>query len=313
MEKYRPLFIGGKWVEAGSGKKGQVINPANGEVVAEYAVADEKDVDLAVQAAKEAYKEWSNTTPAVRANMLLKLADMLEANAEEFARLESIDVGKPIDHALGEIEAHADSLRFYAGAARCLEGKAALEYTENMTSILRREPVGVCAGICPWNYPLQNVCWKAGAAMAAGNTIVLKPSSDTPLTTLYFAELAADIIPAGVLNVVTGSGSVIGNALCTHPDVKLVSLTGSAGTGKKIAALCAATLKRPLLELGGKAPAVVFEDADLDSLVEGLRGGSFYNCGQDCGQACRILVSDKIYDDVVSRLVARCHTNSFGP
>jgi 1-pyrroline dehydrogenase len=304
LEKYRPLFIGGEWVEAADGASDEDINPATGEVIAKIAVAGKQDVDRAVAAAQKAYDEvWFDTPPKERAAMLLKLADAVDANGAELARLESIDVGKPISLSLGDIPFISDNLRFFAGAARCQEGKSTGEYERGFTSMIRREPLGVTVGICPWNYPLMMAAWKIGPALAAGNTSIIKPAQITPLTTLYLAELAAEIFPPGVFNVVTGRGAVIGDALTRHPAVRLVSVTGDTATGKLIAAACAETVKRAHLELGGKAPVVVFDDADVEALVETLKFASFANTGQDCTASCRVVAGPKIYDDVVSALV----------
>ena len=304
LEQYRPLFIGGQWVEPAQGETQDDIDPATGEVIAKVAVAEKEDIDRAVSAAQKAFDEvWFDTPPKERAAMLLKLADAVDANGDELARLESIDVGKPITLSLGDIPFVSDNLRFFAGAARCQEGKSTGEYERGFTSMIRREPLGVTAGICPWNYPLMMAVWKIGPALAAGNTSIIKPAQITPLTTLYLAELAAEILPPGVFNVVTGRGAVIGEAITRHPDVRLVSVTGDTETGKIIAAACAETVKRAHLELGGKAPVVVFDDADVEALVETLKFAGFANTGQDCTASCRVVAGSKIYDDVLSHLV----------
>ncbi len=281
------------------------IDPATGRVIARIAVADKNDIDRAVAAAQKAYDEvWFDTPPKERSAMLLKLADAIDANADEFARLESIDVGQA-DHARpkADIPFISDNLRFFAGAARCQEGKATGEYERGFTSMIRREPLGVTAGICPWNYPLMMAVWKIGPALAAGNTSIIKPAQITPLTTLYLAELAAEILPPGVFNVVTGRGAVIGDAITRHPAVRLVSVTGDTATGKLIAAACAETVKRAHLELGGKAPVVVFDDADVEALVETLKFAGYANTGQDCTASCRVVAGPKIYDELLSALV----------
>ncbi|MBQ6663358.1 MAG: aldehyde dehydrogenase family protein [Firmicutes bacterium] len=303
MEKYRGLFINGQWKDASDGKKGKVINPATEEVIAEYAIATEEDVDLAVQAAQKAYDEvWSDTTPGERAAMLYKMANLIEENIDEFTRLEALNCGKPLSRAKGEHQYSIDCIRYYAGICRNPEGKSTQEYMRGITTSIRREPLGVTAGLCPWNYPLMMFVWKAFVSLAAGNTVVIKPASITPLTALYLAELAADVFPPGVLNVVTGSGSVVGEGLCKHPLVKMVSMTGSSETGRRIAELCSGTLKHAHLELGGKAPNVVFNDAIVDELVATMREHSFKNCGQDCGQACRFIVQSGVYDEVVQKM-----------
>ncbi len=233
LEKYRPLFIGGEWVDPAQGETQDDIDPATGNVIAKIAVADKQDIDRAVAAAQKAFDDvWFDTPPKERAGMLLKLADAIDANGDELARLESIDVGKPITLSKGDIPFISDNLRFFAGAARCQEGKASGEYERGFTSMIRREPLGVVAGICPWNYPLMMAVWKIGPAFAAGNTSIIKPAQITPLTTLYLAELAADIFPPGVFNVVTGRGAVIGDAITRHPAVRLVSVTGDTATGQ---------------------------------------------------------------------------------
>ncbi|MGO9584110.1 MAG: gamma-aminobutyraldehyde dehydrogenase [Acidimicrobiales bacterium] len=304
LEKYRPLFIGGEWVAPVQGGTDEDINPATGETIAKVAVASKEDVDRAVSAAQKAYDEvWFDTPPKERAGMLLRLADAIDAHAEELARLESIDVGKPISVAQGDMPFISDNLRFFAGAARCQEGKSTGEYEKGFTSMIRREPLGVTVGICPWNYPLMMAVWKIGPALAAGNTSIIKPAQITPLTTLYLAELAAEILPPGVFNVVTGRGAVIGDALTRHPAVRLVSVTGDTATGKLIAAACAETVKRAHLELGGKAPVVVFDDADLEALVETLKFAGYSNAGQDCTASCRVVAGPRIYDDLLSKLV----------
>jgi aminobutyraldehyde dehydrogenase len=304
MEKYRPLFIGGEWVEPASGEKHDDVNPATDEKIAEIATGGREDVDRAVKAAEKAYDEvWFDTPPRERSAMLFKLADAIDADAAELARLESIDAGKPISAAEGEIPFGNECLRFFASAGRVLEGMSSTEFDKGFTSIIRREPLGVTTGICPWNYPLLMTLWKLGPALIAGNTSIIKPASDTPLTTLRLAELAADIFPPGVLNVVTGPGSVVGDALARHPKIRLLSVTGDTSTGKKISAAAADTVKRLHLELGGKAPALVFDDADVEAVVTGVRAAGFDNSGQDCAAACRVIAGPKIYDDLLSALV----------
>ncbi len=298
------LFIGGEWVESADGQTEHDIDPATGEPVAEVAIGTEADIDRAVKAAKKAYEDvWSDTPPKERSAMMLKLADAMEADADNLARLESEDVGKPISVASGDLPFIVDNLRYFAGAARNMEGRNTDEYERGFTSWIRREPLGVTAGICPWNYPLMMVIWKVAPAVAAGNVSILKPAELTPQTTLRLAELSADIFPPGVINVVTGRGSVIGAALCRHPDVSLVSITGDTATGKLVAKQAADTVKRVHLELGGKAPVVVFDDADVGKLVEMLKFAGYTNTGQDCTAATRVVAGPKIYDDVLSELV----------
>jgi betaine-aldehyde dehydrogenase len=296
-------FIDGEWMDAIEGANEEVLNPATAEVIAEAPLSGAEDVDRAVTAARRAFDGWAATTPGERALALLKLADAIEGSAEEIADLEAANAGKPRHSFLeDEIPFMVDNLRFFAGAARCLEGRASGEYSEGYTSIIRREPVGVVGQIAPWNYPLMMAIWKIGPALAAGNTVVLKPAETTPLTTVKLAELSADLFPNGVLNVITGHGDTAGAALVTHPDVDMVSLTGSPETGKWIAKAAADTLKRVHLELGGKAPVVVFDDVSLDTALETIAGTGYYNAGQDCTAATRVLAGDGVYDDFVSGL-----------
>ncbi len=298
-------FIGGEWVAAASGATDAVLDPATGRSLAEVASSDKADVDAAVSAAAAAFAgEWGQTTPGDRSNALWKLAEVLEEHADELGTLESQNVGKPINTMADEMGQMVDHLRFFAGAARTLEGRAAGEYMAGYTSMLRRDPLGVVGSITPWNYPLMMAIWKIGPALATGNTVVLKPSELTPLTTLRMAELIAehDILPAGTLNVVTGQGETAGASLVTHPEVRLISLTGSVGTGKAIAKAASDSLARVHLELGGKAPVLVFDDADLETVVEAIKIGGYYNAGQDCTAACRVVAAPGIYDDLVAGL-----------
>jgi len=302
MATTRENFVGGKWVPARSGKTDRVVEPATGDVIADVPSSDAADVDAAVTAAAEAFAEFSQTTPQDRSLMLLKLADTLEANAEEIGAIESQNVGKPISTMADEMALTVDNFRFFAGGARLLEGRAAGEYMAGYTSMLRRDPLGVVASIAPWNYPLMMAAWKIGPAIAAGNTVVLKPSELTPLTALRMAELAADIFPPGVLNVVCGQGEDAGAPLVQHPKVAMVSLTGDVATGKAIARAAADSLKRVHLELGGKAPVVVFDDADLEEAVTAVKVAGYFNAGQDCTAATRILAGPGIHDELVSGL-----------
>jgi 1-pyrroline dehydrogenase len=292
-------FIGGEWVGSDGGTM-EVLNPATGEVIAEVQRSTEADIDRAVEAAKRALPEWLEKTPKDRMELLLKLADLIDEHAEELGKLESLNVGKPMSIAVDEMPFSADNLRFFAGAARTLEGKSAGEYVEGYTSIIRREPLGIVAGITPWNYPLMMVVWKLGPALAAGNVQIIKPAEQTPLTTLRFAELAQEFLPPGVLQVVTGDGVPVGDRLVRHPDIRLVSLTGDVATGKIIAANAASTLKRVHLELGGKAPMVVLDDADPEQVAQAIKIGGYWNSGQDCTASSRILVNERIYDDVLT-------------
>ncbi|HEY1687955.1 MAG TPA: gamma-aminobutyraldehyde dehydrogenase [Solirubrobacteraceae bacterium] len=291
---------------ASGGELEPIFNPATGEQIAQAPKSTPEDVDRAVQAARRAFAGWSRTTPAQRAEALLKLAEIVEEHGEEIAQLEAADAGKPIAAVRAdEVPAMADNLRFFAGAARCLEGRAAGEYMQGYTSFTRREAVGVIGQITPWNYPLMMGIWKIAPALAAGNTVVLKPAETTPMATVRFVEWAAEALPAGVLNVITGHGEPTGQALVEHPEVDMVSLTGSVPTGKRIAASASQTLKRVHLELGGKAPVIVFDDVEMQSALETIAGTGYYNAGQDCTAATRVLASDAVYDDVVSGLAER--------
>jgi betaine-aldehyde dehydrogenase len=296
-------FIDGEPV-ASSGETEPVLNPATGEEIARAPISSAEEVDRAVRAARRAFEGWSTTTPAQRAQALLAIADLVEEHGEELARLEALNAGKPIENVKSdEIPVMADNLRFFAGAARCLEGRAAGEYMEGYTSFTRREAIGVIGQVTPWNYPLMMAIWKFGPALAAGNTVVLKPAETTPMTTIRLAELAAEILPKGVLNVITGPGRPTGEALINHPEVDMLALTGSVDTGKHFARTAAETLKRVHLELGGKAPVVVFDDVSLEAAMETIAGTGYYNAGQDCTAATRVLAAGKVYDDVVSGLV----------
>jgi 1-pyrroline dehydrogenase len=299
------MYIGGEWVESGRGEDEPSIDPSTGEAVATVQVGTREDADRAVAAAKKAYDEvWFDTPAKERSAMMLALADAMDKDADTLAKLESEDVGKPISVSAADIPFITDNLRFFAGAARLPEGKSSAEYEKGFTSIIRREPLGVTAGICPWNYPLMMAIWKLGPALAAGNTSIIKPAEITPRTALRLAELASDILPAGVFSVVTGHGSEIGDQLVKHPDVRLVSVTGDTSTGKVIAANAAASnVKRVHLELGGKAPVVVFDDADVAKLVETLRFAGYTNTGQDCTASCRVVAGSSIFDELVSELV----------
>jgi 1-pyrroline dehydrogenase len=298
------MFIGGDWADSSRGETEPDINPATGESVATIQVGTREDADRAVAAAQKAYEDvWFDTPPKERAAMMLKLADALDADVDNLALLEAEDVGKPISVSTADIPFITDNIRFFAGAARVQEGKSAGEYEKGFTSMIRREPLGVTAGICPWNYPLMMVAWKIGPALAAGNTSVIKPAELTPRTALRLAELAADIFPPGVINVVTGHGSEVGDQLVRNPDVRLVSVTGDTSTGKLIQATAAETVKRVHLELGGKAPVVVFDDADVEKLVETLKFAGYTNTGQDCTASCRVIAGPRIFDDLVTELV----------
>jgi betaine-aldehyde dehydrogenase len=291
----------------------EVLNPATAETMAEVPESTVEDVDAAVARARRALPAWAATPPGERAAALLKLADLIEENADELADIEARNAGKPRQAFLDdEIPFMADNLRFFAGAGRVMEGRAAGEYMADHTSVIRREPVGVVGQITPWNYPLMMAIWKIGPALATGNTIVLKPAETTPLSTLKLAELTADLLPEGVFNVVTGYGEPVGKAIVEHPDVDMVSLTGSPDTGKWIASAASQTLKRVHLELGGKAPVIVFDDVDMETALETIAGTGFYNAGQDCTAATRVLASKGVYDDVVSGLVEQAQAQVVG-
>jgi betaine-aldehyde dehydrogenase len=296
-------FIDGAFVDPVEGQTEPVLDPSTGEAIAEAPLSTGEDVNRAVQAARAAFDGWATTTPGERARALLGLADKLEEQGDELAELESANAGKPIAaFREDEMPFLVDNLRFFAGAARCLEGRAAGEYMSGYTSIIRREPIGVVGQIAPWNYPLMMAIWKIGPALAAGNTIVLKPAETTPITTLKLAEYAAEFLPKGVLNVITGHGDPAGQSLVTHPEVDMVSLTGSVDTGKWIARNAADTLKRVHLELGGKAPVVVFDDVDMSTALETIAGTGYYNAGQDCTAATRVLAAAGVHDEVVAGL-----------
>jgi aminobutyraldehyde dehydrogenase len=296
------MLIGSKF-EAGSEKPETIVNPKTEETIVSLPDASPAQVNAAVEAATVAFKTWSRTTPGERSGLLLKLADAIEKDAEAFATLEALNCGKPRIRVLqDEMPGVVDCFRFFAGAARNMHGVVAGEYMAGFTSMIRRDPIGVVGSIAPWNYPLMMAAWKLAPALAGGNTIVLKPSEQTPLTTLKLAKKISEIFPEGVVNIVTGRGGTTGNALITHPKVAMVSLTGSIGTGQKVLEAAASTIKRTHLELGGKAPVIVFDDANLESVVSGVKAFGYYNAGQDCTAACRIYAGKKIYDNLVADL-----------
>lgn len=296
-------YIGGQWSDPVDRARVPITDPANGRTIADAADSTGVDVENAVTAAKAAAQSWRHTTPRQRSEALLGLADAMSEHREFLAQLESANVGKPILLARAEIDDAVDGLRFFAGAVRAGEGLATNDYRFGTTSLVRREPVGIVGLITAWNFPLMSAIWKAGAALAAGNVCILKPAEQTPLTTLALAELSRSILPAGVLNVVTGRGNPVGAAIVDHPDIRMVSLTGAVSTGKAIAAAAARTLKRVHLELGGNCPAIVFADADLDSAVAGIRRAATVNSGQVCLAAARVLVDRSRYDELVDKLV----------
>jgi aminobutyraldehyde dehydrogenase len=296
------LLVNGKLVK-GKGEEQGVLDPATGKVIAQVAEASEEQISAAVKAAAKAFPGWGGTVPKDRGALLMKLADRIEAEAMDFAKLESANCGKPLNAALNdEIPAVADVFRFFAGACRVLTGSIAGEYLPGFTSMIRRDPIGVVASIAPWNYPLMMAAWKLGPALAAGNTVVLKPSEQTPLTALKLATICAELFPPGVVNIVCGRGNTVGAPLVAQPEVAMISLTGSIASGEKVLTAAVNGTKRTHLELGGKAPVIVFDDADLESVISGVRTFGFYNAGQDCTAACRIYAGPKIYDKLVADL-----------
>jgi 1-pyrroline dehydrogenase len=305
-------YIAGTWVPAADGATDAVIDPATGERIAEVASSGTREVDAAVAAASAAFDEWAALTPADRSRALLRIADRLEDHTDELAAMESRNVGKPIAAAVDELPLLVDNLRFFAAGARALDGRATGEYMQGYTSMLRRDPLGVVASIAPWNYPLMMAIWKIGPALAAGNTVVLKPSELTPLTAIRMAELIEDLLPAGVFNVVTGQGETAGAALVSDPRVAIVSLTGEVTTGKAVMRAAADSLKRVHLELGGKAPVIVFDDADIEAVVEGVKIGGYFNAGQDCTAACRVMAGERIYDELVAGIAGAAGALSMG-
>lgn len=306
------LLIGSGF-ETGAEVAETILNPRNGEPILDVPEASTAQVDRAVAAARAAFDGWSRTTPAERAAALLRIADRVESEATGFAALEALNCGKPINAALNdEIPAIVDCYRFFAGAVRTQHGALAGEYLAGHTSMIRRDAVGVVASIAPWNYPLMMMAWKLAPAIGAGNTVVFKPSEQTPLTALKMARILAEELPEGVVNVITGRGQTVGNYLINHPGVDMISLTGDVATGKKMLDAAAKTVKRTHLELGGKAPVVVFDDADIGQVVEGLRAFGFYNAGQDCTAACRIYAGKKVYDRLVADLTAAVSTITLG-
>ena len=296
-------FVDGAWVDAVDGATMDVINPATGDTIAQVPRGSEADVERVIEAANKALPEWLDSTPGERMTMLLKMADLIDEHAEELARLESLNTGKPWSVAADEPGMCADCLRFFAGAARVLEGKSTGEYMKGYTSMIRREPLGIVVGITPWNYPLMMAIWKMGPALAAGNVQIIKPSEQTPLSTLRLMELVQDVVPEGVLQVVTGDGEPVGAGLVRHPDVRLVSITGDVATGKEVQRAAAENVTRCHLELGGKAPVLVFDDADLEAVAAGVKLAGYWNSGQDCTAASRIVASPRIYDRLLEELV----------
>ncbi len=296
-------FVAGQWTEPADGRRAELINPSTGEAFATAPVSRAADVDAAFSAASKAFETWRDTTPSERSLALLRIADALEARADDFVAAEAENTGKPIGLTTSEeIPPMVDQIRFFAGAARVLEGRSAGEYMSGFTSMIRREPVGVCAQVTPWNYPMMMAVWKWAPAIAAGNTVVLKPSDTTPVTTLMMAEMMSEHLPAGVMNVICGDRDT-GRALVAHPAPRMVSITGSVRAGKEVAAEAAAGLKRVHLELGGKAPVVIFDDADPAKAAEAIAIAGYFNAGQDCTAATRVLAGPDVHDDFVAALV----------
>jgi betaine-aldehyde dehydrogenase len=303
-------FVNGQQVDAGAGRTSEVINPATGEAYAVAPVSSAADVDAAMQAAATAFESWRDTTPGERQLALLRIADTFESRADELVSTEVENTGKPTGLTLSEeIPPMIDQIRFFAGAARMLEGRSAGEYLAGHTSYIRREPIGVCAQVTPWNYPMMMAVWKWAPAIAAGNTVVLKPSDTTPASTLLMAELMAEHLPPGVFNVVAGDRDT-GRALVEHPIPQMVSITGSVRAGMEVAGSAARDLKRVHLELGGKAPVVVFDDADLEAAAEAIAVAGYFNAGQDCTAATRVLAALGIHDDFVAALAQQAKDNA---
>ena len=305
------MLIGSQF-ETGTEAAEAILNPKTGAAILDLPEAGPAQIDAAVAAAEAAFAAWSRTTPAQRSGYLLRIADRIEAEAAEFARLEALNCGKPINAVLNdELPAIVDCWRFFAGAVRAMPGQVAGEYLPGHTSMIRRDPVGIVASIAPWNYPLMMMAWKLAPALAGGNTVVFKPSEQTPLTALKLARILADVLPEGVVNIVLGRGQSVGNALINHPKVNMISITGDIATGKKVLEAAARSVKRTHLELGGKAPVIVFDDADLEAVVAGLRAFGYYNAGQDCTAACRIYAGEKIYDRLVADLTSAVSTIAY--
>ncbi len=305
------MLIGSKF-EKGTETEELILNPKTGETVLKLPEASQSQIEAAIAAAEKAFATWSRTTPGQRSGYLLKIAERIEAEAKEFATLEALNCGKPINAVLNdEIPAIVDCYRFFAGAVRTMPGVVAGEYLPGFTSMIRRDPIGLVASIAPWNYPLMMMAWKLAPAIAGGNTVVFKPSEQTPLTALKLATILADVLPEGVVNVVLGRGESVGNALINHPKIGMISITGDVATGKKVLQAAAKSVKRTHLELGGKAPVIVFDDADVGAVVNGLRAFGYYNAGQDCTAACRVYAGKKVYDKLVADLSSAVSTIKF--
>jgi aminobutyraldehyde dehydrogenase len=306
-------FVDGAFRDGTTSQRLPVIDPATGHDIAEVPAGSEEDVDVAVAAAQRAQLSWGRTTPRIRSEALHRIADVIETHRAAFAELESYNTGKPASVSDDDVDSAIDTFRFMAGAARTLTSLAGGQYVTGNTSLILREPIGVVGVITPWNYPLLMAAWKIAPILAGGNSIVLKPSEQTPLTTLKLAELIADVLPGGVFNVVTGLGPVVGRRIAEHPDIALVALTGSVASGKAVAETAARSLKRVHLELGGKAPVLVLPDANLAAVAEGVRAGGFWNSGQECGSACRVIVHESVADELVEHLVREVGSLVVGP
>ncbi len=305
-------FIGGESADPADGRLYDIVNPSTGEVFAQAPASGKEDVDRAFDAAEKAFEVWRDSTPSERQLALFRLADVIEERGEEMVRAESENTGKPIGLTMEEeIPAMVDQIRFFAGAARVLEGKSAGEYLAGYTSFIRREPVGVIGQVTPWNYPMMMAVWKFAPAIAAGNTVVIKPSDTTPVTTVMMAEMAAEFLPEGVLNVVCGDRDT-GRALVEHPTPQMVSITGSVRAGMQVAEAAAHDLKRTHLELGGKAPVIVFDDADLEAAAEAIAGAGYFNAGQDCTAATRVLAAPGIHDEFVAAITEQAKNTRTG-
>jgi betaine-aldehyde dehydrogenase len=305
-------FINGQSTSGQSGQTAEIVNPSTGEAFATAPVSSDADVEAAVSAAAAAFNGWRDATPSERSLALIRIADAIEARADELVAAECENTGKPVELTRSEeIPPMVDQIRFFAGAARVLEGRSAGEYMSGFTSYIRREPIGVCAAVTPWNYPMMMAVWKWAPAIAAGNTVVLKPSDTTPVTALLMAEIMAEHLPAGVFNVITGDRDT-GRALVAHPVPQMVSVTGSVRAGKEVASTASADLKKVHLELGGKAPVVVFDDANVEKTAEGIAVGGFFNAGQDCTAATRVLAGPRIHDDIVAALAEQAKNQTVG-
>src|SRR5436190_18383579 len=305
-------FVNGKYVDASDGRISDLIDPSTGEVYAQAPVSSRQDVDAAFEAAANAFEGWRDATPSERSLAMFRIADAIEKRADDVVAAETRNTGKPVAlMASEEVPPAADQIRFFAGAARVLDGRSAGEYMKDHTSMIRREPVGVCAQVTPWNYPMMMAVWKFAPALAAGNTVVLKPSDTTPVSTLMMAEIAAEFLPPGVFNVICGNAAT-GRSLVSHEIPRMVSITGSVRAGTEVARAAADGLKRVHLELGGKAPVVVFDDADVATAAAGIAAAGYYNAGQDCTAATRVLAGPAIADSLTAALAEQARGTTVG-